>query len=94
MKLILCTSCQDIVRLLIGETRKCHCGCSWGKYMEKTSGRAEIGGDAIPIAMDSNLLGHACWQWRKDNRTSFIPCWTIDPTQEANEVKITDGAKE
>ena len=33
MKLFICTECDDVQRMLINETRWCHCGESWGSYV-------------------------------------------------------------
>lgn len=51
MKLIFCTECSDIVRLL-DYKRKCECKKSYG-YYEKDGLNAVIGGKAIPWAISN-----------------------------------------
>ena len=53
MKLVLCISCQDIIRLF-DEERSCKCGACGGKYEEKSP--IYWGSKAIPISFDNNTL--------------------------------------
>lgn len=57
MKLILCTSCQDVVKLTRGG-RYCDCGRSWGRYLDDDV-NAEISGDAVPIGFANSQLQFA-----------------------------------
>ncbi|MCL2648441.1 MAG: hypothetical protein FWD61_15770 [Phycisphaerales bacterium] len=53
MKLIFCSRCQDVVRL-IDQTRRCRCGLSGGRY---TNGaRAVYFGDAVPLGIINHSL--------------------------------------
>ena len=54
MKLILCTDCQDIVKLDC-EERKCKCGNSGGKYLDGGL-YAKVWGNCIPLGIDNNSL--------------------------------------
>jgi hypothetical protein len=56
MKLFLCKSCQDVVRLLhVNEQRWCSCGKASGKLLDST--RAEFYGKVtVPIGIDNRTL--------------------------------------
>ena len=56
MKLILCSKCQDIVRLQ-NYRRYCSCGQSSGFYKDDL--RAVYSGDAIPLGIDNHDLTRA-----------------------------------
>lgn len=51
MKLIFCTNCHDVKRLLLEEDRKCICGESGGKYINSLE--AIIYGKAIPLGFNN-----------------------------------------
>ena len=53
MKLILCDSCHDVVRLF-EEERKCKCGKSGGKYIDNVN--AVIWGNCAPIGFDNHSV--------------------------------------
>jgi hypothetical protein len=53
VKLILCPSCHDVVKLLT-KARTCDCGASWGKYTDNLN--AVYGGDAIPLGFANGSL--------------------------------------
>ena len=57
MKLFLCISCGDVIRLR-EHTRKCDCRESWGRYMPDGL-NAEIGGKAIPLGFVNESLAEA-----------------------------------
>ena len=88
MKLILCSECWDILK--IGRKNKhCECKKSWGKIkddLKHSCGITEIGGSAIPLAMDNNYLLWATQHWKHDKRTVFIQTWTVDLTTEKCDV--------
>ena len=63
MKLILCPECQDVVKLIMEETRSCKCGRSSGKYLDPLY--AEISGKAIPLGFDNGMLRNAVVNRRK-----------------------------
>ena len=50
MKLILCTKCQDVVRLT-HERRECECGRCWGRYVDGLN--AVINKESIPLGFDN-----------------------------------------
>jgi hypothetical protein len=57
MKLVLCTDCQDIIRL-VKETRTCMCGRVSGYYVDDL--HAEYTGDsAIPLGFNNRSLVRA-----------------------------------
>ena len=90
MKVVYCHFCGDIYTPIVGEQRKCYCGSSWAKARasEKIGDCLilEIGGSSVPIAVDINQLRQSTRGWLFDKRTSFISCYTIDTTQEHNDV--------
>ena len=49
MKLIVCTTCSDVVALKVGIMRECFCGASSGAYSKSRPGHAKIKGPCIPI---------------------------------------------
>ena len=57
MKLIFCTSCNDLFRLMRAG-RCCTCGRSYGRYLEDGL-NAIIGGDAIPVGISNTSLNDA-----------------------------------
>lgn len=56
MKLILCTKCQDVVRLF-DEERQCKCGAISGKYVGDSA--VYKGDRAVPLIFDNNTLVRA-----------------------------------
>lgn len=58
MKLIYCPDCLDMTKLRKLELRWCACGNSWGYYLEDDL-TAEIGGSAVPIAIENDELREA-----------------------------------
>lgn len=58
MKLIYCPECLDMVKLRMLELRRCACGRSWGYYLEDDL-TAEIGGHAVPVAIENDELREA-----------------------------------
>lgn len=56
MKLILCTECTDIVRL-IQEKRTCRCGLSSGEYTDRLNAVYE--GPCIPLGINNQSLVRA-----------------------------------
>ena len=58
MKLIYCPECQDLITVHIAdEPRKCECGKSWGRYLDRKV--ADFGGMAIPVGINNNSF-QAC----------------------------------
>lgn len=51
MKLIFCTKCHDVIRLL-SEVRRCQCGASSGWYKEDGH-KAKIKGPCTPLGFDN-----------------------------------------
>ena len=58
MKLIYCPDCLDMTKLRKLELRRCACGNAWGYYLEDDL-TAEIGGSAVPIAIENDELREA-----------------------------------
>lgn len=50
MKLIFCTVCEDMVKLM-REERRCRCGRSGGAYVGDLE--AEVFGDAVPVGISN-----------------------------------------
>lgn len=57
MKLILCPTCGDVIRLR-EHTRQCFCRLSWGRYLPDGE-NAEIGWKAIPLGFVDDSLTEA-----------------------------------
>ena len=90
MKTFFCPECSDLKKLT-KEKRQCMCGKSGGylKEDDPTYAKAYIWGMAMPIAISNRDIAVTYWCcWEKDRRTGFIECWSIDPTQEKNDVII------
>lgn len=64
MKLILCKSCQDVVRLQTNELRFCQCGASGGKYLN-TLDAIYFGDSAVPLGFNNHSLGPAIFKQPK-----------------------------
>jgi hypothetical protein len=58
MKLIYCPECLDVKKVRRLRVRYCACGKSWGYYLGDDL-TAEIGGCAIPIAIENDELREA-----------------------------------
>jgi hypothetical protein len=54
MKLLFCKECTDVRKLRYSRTT-CECGSSWGWY-EKDGRCASIGGEALVIGLDNEVL--------------------------------------
>jgi hypothetical protein len=67
MKLIYCPNCLDVTKLKMLELRRCDCGESWGYYLEDDL-TAEIGGRAVPIAIENDKLREAVLQRPREGR--------------------------
>jgi hypothetical protein len=61
MKLIYCPDCLDMMKLRMLELRRCACGKSWGYYLDDDL-TAEIGGLAVPIAIENDQRRDAVQQ--------------------------------
>ncbi|OPZ27276.1 MAG: hypothetical protein BWZ02_01711 [Lentisphaerae bacterium ADurb.BinA184] len=58
MKLIYCPKCLDMKKLRMLALRRCACGQSWGYYLDDDL-TAEIGGCAVPVAIENDELREA-----------------------------------
>lgn len=67
MKLIYCPQCLDMTKLRMLELRRCACGASWGYYLEDDL-TAEIGGCAVPLAIENDELREAVQRRPRDGR--------------------------
>jgi len=56
MKLILCKSCQDVVRLREEEERFCSCGKCSGQYSDELNAWYKGGDDVIPLGFANSTL--------------------------------------
>ena len=59
MKLLLCRSCQDMVKLATSEVRHCHCKRCSGHYLEDGHNAEVWGREAEVIAIGNTSLIHA-----------------------------------
>src|SRR3990167_7899959 len=76
MKLIHCSHCGDVVRLLVGEVRRCKCGSSGGLYTDNLYATV-WGPHCNPLALaneDMNPLSGAPYL---ANKTELIRSWWI-----------------
>lgn len=71
MKLIYCPICLDMTKLRIQELRRCSCGKSWGYYLEDDL-TAEVGGSAVPIAIENDELREAVLRRPREGRGSPV----------------------
>lgn len=55
MKLLFCTSCQDVIKLHEGVTRSCLCGKVSGKYLNMLDA-VYSGETAVPMGFANNSL--------------------------------------
>ncbi len=67
MKLIYCPDCLDMIKLRMLEFRHCACGNSWGYYLEDDL-TAEVGGSAVPIAIENDELREAVLRRPREGR--------------------------
>lgn len=63
MKLVYCTRCEDLVRLVLTNWRTCLCGQSGGRY-RRDELTAHIFGPCVPIG-----IGNASFQKAREKRT-------------------------
>jgi hypothetical protein len=71
MKLIYCPHCLDMKKLRMLELRTCACGKSWGYYLADDL-TAEIGGAAIPVAIENDELREAIRRRPESGRGSSL----------------------
>ena len=71
MKLIYCPKCLDMKKLRMLVLRRCACGQSWGYYRDDDL-TAEIGGSAVPIAIENDELREAVALRPKDGRGATV----------------------
>lgn len=76
MKLIFCTSCQDVFKLARKE-RKCRCGASRGWYEEDMLHAICEGNNAIPLGFDNKSLAQALRDRPKDGLGSRFEAFVI-----------------
>lgn len=86
MKLLMCTECWDVFKL-INKKRYCRCKRSYGWTYGKFGVKSKFGGEGIPLGMSNYSLFLAEILHKRDTRTSFINTWTIDYSQPINDVK-------
>lgn len=87
MKLLLCKNCQDVIRLIQGETRTCKCGAVSGKYLDNLNA-IYSGDEAIPIGFANSTLVEAIRNQSEEGMgkvfTAFVipkKCYTIEKVE-------------
>ncbi len=68
MKLILCTNCQDVVRLMPEEERFCKCGMCSGKYDDEGIYAWYTGKYCVPIGFDNESFLKAIQRQPEDGK--------------------------
>lgn len=58
MKLLLCTYCNDVVKLQRETPRYCDCGKTWGHY-ERDGAHASVSANAVVIGIDNHTIMRA-----------------------------------
>ncbi len=102
MKLIMCGSCHDVVKL-DHESRSCKCGKSSGRYLDHN--QAVYSGYAMPIGMRNDDLRLAWFNWIAGKTTDIrtytfakdAPTYTYEETKDehvATQEISTDCAKD
>ena len=81
MKLIYCPECLDMTKLRMLELRRCACGKSWGYYLADDF-TAEIGGLAVPIAIENDELREAVLRRPKRGRGLPLEARVLPETYE------------
>lgn len=75
MKLILCTDCQDVVRIIQEEVRQCQCGECSGQYTDELNAWYK-GKSAIPLGFANGTLVSAVYHQPEDgmgeNFSAFV----------------------
>jgi hypothetical protein len=60
MKLILCTRCQDVFKVVYSEERHCQCGRSYGRCSDKDGINAWYSGKhAVPLGFANSSLAQS-----------------------------------
>lgn len=72
MKLVYCPECLDVKKVRKLKVRYCACGKSWGYYLEDDL-TAEIGGLAVPLAIENDELREAVARRSKTGTGSEFP---------------------
>jgi hypothetical protein len=58
VKLLFCRACEDVFKLRVGETRRCQCGNTSGKYTDNLQATYS-GKYAVPLGFANHSLGRA-----------------------------------
>ncbi len=75
MKLLLCKTCQDVLKL-DPDGRYCACGQAWGRYLEDGL-HAQISGTAVPLGFVNSQLLHALRHRPDDGNGSLFTAFVI-----------------
>ena len=91
MKLMVCSSCHDIVSLSYGGMRSCLCGESWGDYVDPDEtdivGHAVVAGPAHVLGLANTDLNQLPEMYTNPYRVDMLRCWAITYTAyDANEL--------
>lgn len=68
MKLIFCTKCFDVVKLIPRKMRSCECGNVFGRYIDDTY--AEVSDTAISLAIGNGSLINAIHDMKHNDEMS------------------------
>lgn len=78
MKLILCPTCHDVIKIMTQAPRTCYCGQSWGFLpYEGDDLHAAIGGQAIPLGFANSTLVDAIQSRPKFGMGSHFDAFVI-----------------
>ncbi len=72
MKLLNCTECHDLQKLLVSDWRKCPCGKAAARYMDDGK-RAQVWGSARIIGIDNRDYKKIHFDPRKRGEVFCIP---------------------
>jgi hypothetical protein len=92
-KLIRCKKCEDIVRLIHTNWRKCECGKSGGQYNDDMMS-ATVGGDCEVIGLRNDYFTKKPFsKARNDNDLNAIIQGEYDGDVQIHRIKSGDGPK-
>lgn len=72
MKLLLCSKCDDVIKLTVGKWRRCECGQTSGRYLEDGD-KAEVSEGCIVLGINSTSLSEAVRHRNDDALRTISP---------------------
>ena len=88
MKLIHCNKCNDVVKLMTGEVRRCKCGSSGGLYLDDKSSAEVWGPYCNPLAIANEDMKPLEGAPYLAGKTELIRSWWIQRgATDSHEVK-------